>query len=103
MARWKFAAIIALSVLCLGSGWYGIASYVHTTVQNAVHRDDTRLKQAQEAADQSKREVGERVRILACQLVLAEINTSDPTTQTGKDKRVNFLRIAHDPLLRCLP
>lgn len=87
--------ILLASILCLGSGWFGIVTYVRTTVHNAVAHDDERLRE-------SRTEISEHSRILACQLVLAEISTSDPTSQAGRDKRANFLRIAHDPLLHCL-
>lgn len=101
MRRRNLLVILLASMLCLGSGWFGIVTYVRTTVHNAVAHDDARLRQAQEAADRSRTQVAEQVRILACQLVLAEVNTADPTTQTGIDKRQNFLAIAHDPLLHC--
>ena len=98
MSRTRLVLAGFLSVLCLLGGWLGIASYVKST----VHHDDIRLEQIHRDAQRSQQQLGERTRVLACRLVMAEVNTTDPTTAAGKDKRANFLRIARDPLLHCL-
>jgi hypothetical protein len=104
----RLLLVAGLCFVCVAGGVIGVVSYVQSTVNSAITHDDSRLAQAQHVLDQLRAENArnnaagsEKVRVLACKFVIAEIDTAPPTTDVGRQKQANFMQIGRDPLLHC--